>query len=333
MRYSEPFWPQDTSDVLSDGDPQLWWMPGATRSEDDTDAVVIGFASNTFRERVNGIEDQIREVAAGELERIFGPAASVSNLAGFSYEDWSANEWVRGGYAFVRTGRFGARPVLAAPVDDRLFFAGEATDQVAPTTTQAALRSGQRAAAEILAGGAAPIPAARVVPLRPDWNLEAWTGPTSPIEDALAPLLSTLADAFTWDVGRQAFRSFSPGRAAFLNTLSELRFGDGVWLRLAGGGLVRWRQAPVTAARDVPLVAGFNLVAWTGPDGRPVADAVAALGDALPNLFVWDSIGARFDSFSPGRPGFLNTATSLRHGAGVWLEMARAATWSQPTPA
>lgn len=333
MRYDEPFWPQDTSNVLSDGDPQLWWMPGATRPQEDTDAVVIGFASNTFQERVVGMtEAQIREVAAGELERIFGPAASVSNLAGFSYEDWSANEWVRGGYAYVRTGRFGVRPVLAAPVDDRLFFAGEATDQVAPTTTHAAVRSGQRAAAEILATGAAPAPAVRIVTLRPDWNLEAWTGPSTPIEDALGPLLNSLADAFTWDVGKQAFRSFSPGRAAFLNTLSELRFGDGVWLRLAGGGSVTWRQVPVAAARAVPLVAGFNLVAWTGPDGRPVADAVAALGAALRNLFVWDSRRARFDSFSPGRPGFLNTATSLRHGAGVWLEMARAATWLQPPP-
>ena len=114
--------------------------------------MIIGFAGNTFDARVAGLtESQIREIATGELVRVFGTDADASHLVDFAYQDWTANEWVRGGYSFVRVGQYGARPLLAAPVSDRLFFAGEATDQAAAGTTHAAVRSGARAAAEILA--------------------------------------------------------------------------------------------------------------------------------------------------------------------------------------
>ena len=43
--------------------------------------------------------------------------------------------------------------MLARPIDDRLFFAGEATDIEHPATVHGALASGQRAAAEIQATG------------------------------------------------------------------------------------------------------------------------------------------------------------------------------------
>jgi monoamine oxidase len=44
----------------------------------------------------------------------------------------------------------GAREELAAPLKDTLFFAGEATDSEEAGTVAGALRSGQRAAKEIL---------------------------------------------------------------------------------------------------------------------------------------------------------------------------------------
>ena len=152
MRYDRAPWPAETSTILTDGDPPEWWLPGTTRDGDDLDAVIIGFAGNTFDARVAGLtESQIREIATGELVRVFGSDADASHLVDFAYQDWTANEWVRGGYSFVRVGQYGARPLLAAPVSDRLFFAGEATDQAAAGTTHAAVRSGARAAAEILA--------------------------------------------------------------------------------------------------------------------------------------------------------------------------------------
>ena len=56
----------------------------------------------------------------------------------------------RGGYSYVLAGGQGARAALARPVEATLFFAGEATDAEEAGTVAGALRSGFRAAREIL---------------------------------------------------------------------------------------------------------------------------------------------------------------------------------------
>jgi monoamine oxidase len=48
-----------------------------------------------------------------------------------------------------------ARAVLAQPFEDRLFFAGEATDPQDFTTVHGAVASGRRAAEQVLAAQAA----------------------------------------------------------------------------------------------------------------------------------------------------------------------------------
>jgi len=53
----------------------------------------------------------------------------------------------------VLVGGEGAREALAAPLDDTVFFAGEATDPEEAGTVAGALRSGQRAAREVLSRG------------------------------------------------------------------------------------------------------------------------------------------------------------------------------------
>jgi monoamine oxidase len=64
--------------------------------------------------------------------------------------DWGLDPWARGAYSWVPTGALGAPAALAAPVGDRLFFAGEATDSGGdPGTVHGALATGARAAAEI----------------------------------------------------------------------------------------------------------------------------------------------------------------------------------------
>ena len=65
-------------------------------------------------------------------------------------QDWQADPYSRGGYSYVRVGGAGARERLGEPLEDTLFFAGEATDADEAGTVAGALRSGQRAARRIL---------------------------------------------------------------------------------------------------------------------------------------------------------------------------------------
>ena len=66
--------------------------------------------------------------------------------------DWQADPFARGGYSYVKVGGTGARQALAEPLEETLFFAGEATDTEQSGTVGGALSSGLRAAREVLAG-------------------------------------------------------------------------------------------------------------------------------------------------------------------------------------
>jgi monoamine oxidase len=64
---------------------------------------------------------------------------------------WSTDPWARGSYSFLPVGATPSlRVALAQPINDQLFFAGEATSSDAPATVHGALVSGQRAAQEVL---------------------------------------------------------------------------------------------------------------------------------------------------------------------------------------
>jgi monoamine oxidase len=64
---------------------------------------------------------------------------------------WAHDPFARGSYSHALPGYAGKRAVLAAPVDGRLFFAGEATSQHFFSTAHGARDSGERAAKEVLA--------------------------------------------------------------------------------------------------------------------------------------------------------------------------------------
>jgi monoamine oxidase len=67
---------------------------------------------------------------------------------------WSHDPFARGSYSHALPGQAGKRAVLAAPVDGRLFFAGEATSPNFFSTAHGARDSGERAAREVLAAPA-----------------------------------------------------------------------------------------------------------------------------------------------------------------------------------
>jgi len=63
---------------------------------------------------------------------------------------WAHDPFARGSYSHALPGHAGKRAVLAAPVDDRLFFAGEATSPHFFSTAHGAHDSGERAAKEVM---------------------------------------------------------------------------------------------------------------------------------------------------------------------------------------
>jgi len=88
--------------------------------------------------------------AAWELARLFGNdiRRQITPLASTA---WLQDPWARGSYSYARPGHAEDRAVLAAPVDDRLFFAGEASSPNFFSTAHGAYMSGVTAAEAALA--------------------------------------------------------------------------------------------------------------------------------------------------------------------------------------
>ena len=88
--------------------------------------------------------------AVEELVRAHGSGLR-SRLSVLAETAWAADPWALGSYSHALPGRAGERAVLAAPVDNRLFFAGEACSPHAFSTAHGAWETGLRAAREVLA--------------------------------------------------------------------------------------------------------------------------------------------------------------------------------------
>jgi monoamine oxidase len=71
------------------------------------------------------------------------------DLEGAYLHNWQTDPYSLGAYSYIGVGGSDARRALAAPLEDTLFFAGEATDENEAATVGGALQSGARVAREI----------------------------------------------------------------------------------------------------------------------------------------------------------------------------------------
>jgi monoamine oxidase len=83
--------------------------------------------------------------AASELARLFGNDIRRS-IAPLASTKWLRDPWARGSYSYALPGHADDRAVLARPIDNRLFFAGEATSPNFFSTAHGAYISGITAA-------------------------------------------------------------------------------------------------------------------------------------------------------------------------------------------
>ncbi|MGA9088257.1 MAG: NAD(P)/FAD-dependent oxidoreductase [Bradyrhizobium sp.] len=114
-------------------------------------ACIEGFFGGRFaRELEDAGEGAIAAQAIGEIVALLG-SDYRRRLKPLAESRWAHDPFARGSYSHALPGHAGARAVLAAPVDGRLFFAGEATSPNFFSTAHGARDSGERAAGEVMA--------------------------------------------------------------------------------------------------------------------------------------------------------------------------------------
>jgi monoamine oxidase len=118
----------------------------------------VAWAGGPKARALGGAPDEVIEHALSGFGALFHePELVRTEFEGGAMHDWDRDQFSRGAYSYVAVGGGTARVSLAAPVDDTLFFAGEATSSDGQGgTVNGALETGERAAAQ-----AAPILRAR----------------------------------------------------------------------------------------------------------------------------------------------------------------------------
>ena len=147
MRFHEPFWQKRAPGVAFFHSPAApfptFWTPLPMRAP-----LLTAWAGGPKAARLTGSsESKLVRAAIASVESVFG---KVSGLAAAYVQDWQEDPLSRGGYSYVLVNGDGAREELAASIDHTIFFAGEATDSDEAGTVAGALRSGKRAAREVL---------------------------------------------------------------------------------------------------------------------------------------------------------------------------------------
>jgi monoamine oxidase len=157
LGFREPFWreigPLEEMLFLHDYDQPLptWWTP-----PEPSLPTLTGWAGGPYAARLAGVaERELLDLAVGSLAHALGlsPRDVGARLEYHHFHDWGSDPFARGAYSYVRVGGFEAHRTMAEPVAGTLYFAGEATcGEGLNATMEGAVRSGLRAAEDLLAG-------------------------------------------------------------------------------------------------------------------------------------------------------------------------------------
>ena len=117
--------------------------------------LLVAWAGGPVAQKLSALSLQQRiDRALESLAHVLGRTrASVDDqVLAWDTHDWSADPFSRGAYSYVRVGGIPAQAHLAEPVDNTLFFAGEASESEGhQATVHGALYAGQRAAEQVIA--------------------------------------------------------------------------------------------------------------------------------------------------------------------------------------
>lgn len=161
LKFRERFW--DHLQPLSSGKTrsdlrflfsQERWFPTWWTTMPDKLPIITGWAPFFEAQKLSGQSKAfVVERALQTLASLLAmPARDVEGLFEKAYcHDWEQDPFARGAYSYVRVGGGSAQHDLGAPVENTLFFAGEATDVRGHNgTVHGALASAQRAVQELL---------------------------------------------------------------------------------------------------------------------------------------------------------------------------------------
>ena len=149
LQFEEAFWPKELGMFNYISTEKGEWAEWFNMEYYIDQPILLGFnAAHYGRAIESRTDEEIVTAAMDVLRTIYG--SEIPEPEAWQITRWASDPFAYGSYSFAAVGaNQKTRERLAQPVNDRLFFAGEATSAHYPSTVHGAYLSGVRAAKEI----------------------------------------------------------------------------------------------------------------------------------------------------------------------------------------
>ncbi|MGL5192473.1 MAG: FAD-dependent oxidoreductase, partial [Chroococcales cyanobacterium] len=150
LKFPKQFWPQDYQGLgyLHETGPDFYeFLNWSFYSQQPA---LMALTGGSFAREIEQLsEGEIRSRVMGVLRRSYGDR--IPEPESMMVTRWSQDPFAFGSYSHIAVGgESGDRDILAEPIGDRLFFAGEATSRAYPATVHGAYLSGIREAKRLI---------------------------------------------------------------------------------------------------------------------------------------------------------------------------------------
>ncbi len=149
LQFSDVFWDKQTHLLGYIATNKGEWAEWLNIYRYTKQPVLLGFNAGSYGKAIELLSDtEIVARAMQTLRQMYG--AKIPNAIGYLITRWQQDPFSYGSYSCMTTGATPRdRKILGEPVNERLFFAGEATSQEYPATVHGAFLSGVEAAKKI----------------------------------------------------------------------------------------------------------------------------------------------------------------------------------------
>jgi monoamine oxidase len=149
LRFPKVFWPKDNDVLGVVSQTRGQWGEWINYFRYAGQPILVGFNSGKYARDLETLANHdITEAAMNALRGIYG--RSIPDPSDVVITRWASDPFTLGAYSSIPPRSSGKDyDTLAAPVGDRVFFAGEATSRTYPATVHGAFLSGEREARRI----------------------------------------------------------------------------------------------------------------------------------------------------------------------------------------
>ncbi len=169
------------------------------------------------------------------------------------------------------------------------------------------------------------------LPMGMGWNLVSM--PYTPDDDATSAVFSSIAgqydliEAYDGCQPDDPWRIYDPAAPEFVNTLTQINTGIGLWVRTTSEPTLALTGRPLTSDVTLSLCAGWNLIGYPASTARDALTVLEPISGKYDLVEAYD--GTNPDNpwliHDPAAPPFVNTLVQFEPGKGYWIRMTQAA--------